>query len=387
METQYYPINENAARLSKHMSSFDDYREGSATAVYRSQVDKAAELATQQAERKPDFADEIECLLDRYARKLAEYYNRENEIGTRCASVMIAGPSNFPVRKKEKQVAAWDRNRETYADAERLLARMRSIGTGGIKSSDARAVEKLQAKIEDAESAQQTMKDVNAYYRKHGTLDDCPYIAEDIARKLSASMESSYHPKGAPPYESWALSNNNANIHRMKERIAQLQREKERGAQAEPQTIADGVRVFENVALMRIQILFDDKPGAETRDILKGEGFRWSPSQSAWQRDLNENGRRAARRAMKKIAPDAETSEAPQGPAQARPLHEQPRAVYLYTEQGAKVKREHGQEVTAGDECETGLGQNALDKWERAGLVEEVPETVTLAEFAERVGE
>ena len=356
MKTQYYPINENTARRAKEMSSFSDYKPGSATAAYRSQVDKAAELATQQAEKKPDFADEIEYLLDRYARKLAEYYNRENEIGTRCASVMIAGPSNFPVRKKEKQVAAWERNRETYADVERLLASMRSIGTGGIKSSDARAIEKLQAKIEVAESTQQTMKDVNAYYRKYGTLDDCPYIAEDIARKLSASMESSYRPKGAPPYESWALSNNNANIHRMKERVAQLQREKERGAQAEPQTIADGVRVFENVALMRIQILFDDKPDAETRDILKGEGFRWSPSQSAWQRDLNENGRRAARRAMKKIAPDAETDEAPQEPAQAEPLHEQPCAVYLYTEQGAKVKREHGQEVGAGDECETTQG-------------------------------
>lgn len=104
----YYTINEDAARLSKELSSFSDYKAGSATASYRAQVDEAAAtlekvkaLCTTEAQR-----DRAEYLFDRYAATLAQAINRDNEIGTRCPSVMISGPANFPTRKKEKQLAA-----------------------------------------------------------------------------------------------------------------------------------------------------------------------------------------------------------------------------------------------------------------------------------------
>ena len=41
---------------------------------------------------------------------------------------------------------------------------------------------------------------------------------------------------------------------------------------------------------------------ADIRTELKGEGFRWAPSQGAWQRQLTDNAMRAARR-LKCIAP------------------------------------------------------------------------------------
>ena len=46
----YYPINEDAARRAKNMNSFSDYKEGSATASYRSMVDEAAALALSRVE-------------------------------------------------------------------------------------------------------------------------------------------------------------------------------------------------------------------------------------------------------------------------------------------------------------------------------------------------
>lgn len=52
----------------------------------------------------------------------------------------------------------------------------------------------------------------------------------------------------------------------------------------------------------RLQIIFDGKPNADVRTELKGEGFRWAPSQGAWQRQLTDNAMRAARR-LKCIAP------------------------------------------------------------------------------------
>ncbi len=107
----YYPINEGAARRAKEMNSFSDYKEGSATAEYRAMVDKAAAIAEQQKSRvDPMYHDKIDHLLDTYARKLAENMNQGFAIDARVPSVMIAGPANFPVGKKEKQNRARDSN-------------------------------------------------------------------------------------------------------------------------------------------------------------------------------------------------------------------------------------------------------------------------------------
>ena len=49
---------------------------------------------------------------------------------------------------------------------------------------------------------------------------------------------------------------------------------------------------------MRVQFFFDDKPDDETRVLLKSHGFRWAPSQNAWQRQLTRAGQSAARAVM-----------------------------------------------------------------------------------------
>ena len=107
----FYPINEGAARRAKEMNSFSDYKEGSATAEYRAMVDKAAAIAEKQKSRvDPMYHEKIDHLLDTYARKLAENMNQGFAIDARVPSVLIAGPSNFPVGKKEKQNRARDSN-------------------------------------------------------------------------------------------------------------------------------------------------------------------------------------------------------------------------------------------------------------------------------------
>lgn len=111
----YYPINEGAARRAKEMNSFSDYKEGSATAEYRAMVDKAAAIAEKQKSRvDPMYHEKIDHLLDTYARKLAENMNQGFAIDARVPSVLIAGPSNFPVGKKEKQNRARDSNIEEW---------------------------------------------------------------------------------------------------------------------------------------------------------------------------------------------------------------------------------------------------------------------------------
>ena len=289
----YYPINENAARRAKEAISFSDYKPGSATAEYRHYVDEAAELAARQKKRvDPSFHAKIDGLLDTYARKLAANMNKGYEITARVPSILITGGSNFPVRKKEKQNAAADKNMEEYREIQGLLDKIRSTGMGGISADDPDAVSKLESKLAKLETLQETMKAVNAYYRKNKTLDGCPHLSPEQIEKLKASMSGSYraNPK---PFESYQLSNNNAEIHRLKDRITALTRRKELGYVGWE---FDGGRVEANTADNRLQIFFDEKPEKDIREELKGNGFRYAPSAEAWQRQLNDNAIYAADR-------------------------------------------------------------------------------------------
>ena len=287
----YYPISEAAAKRAKEAISYSDYKPGSATAEYRHYVDEAAELAARQKKRvDPSFHERIDGLLDAYARKLAANMNKGYEITARVPSIMIAGGSNFPVRKKEKQNAAADKNMEEYREIQGLLDKIRSTGMGGISADDPNAVSKLESKLAKLEPLQETMKAVNAYYRKHKTLDGCPHLSPEQIEKLKASMSGSYraNPK---PFESYQLSNNNAEIRRLKNRITALTRRKELGYVGWE---FDGGRVEANTADNRLQIFFDEKPDKEIREELKGNGFRYAPSTEAWQRQLNDNAIYAA---------------------------------------------------------------------------------------------
>lgn len=93
---------------------------------------------------------------------------------------------------------------------------------GGISADDDLAVEKLTKKLEGLESQQATMKAVNAYFRKHKTLDGCPELTPEQAEKLKADMAQSWHLDKSKPYPAYLLSNNNANIRRVRQRIEEL---------------------------------------------------------------------------------------------------------------------------------------------------------------------
>lgn len=296
----YHTINEEAARRANDMNSFRDYKAGSATAEYRRMVDAATELAERQKQRvDPMYHEKIDRLLEIYCRKLAENMNASYSIEARCPSILISGGGNFPVRKKEKQNAAEERRLEEWKHIQGLLDKIRSVGTGGISSDDPQAVEKLEAKLAALEKNQEMMKAANAAIRMKdpakgdAKLAELGYTPEDIAKLRAPDF------CGRIGYPAYALQNNNANIRRIRGRIAELKKRTENTPEGWE---FDGGRVVVNTAENRLQIIFDGKPDADIRTELKGEGFRRAPSQGAWQRQLTDNAMRAARR-LKCIAP------------------------------------------------------------------------------------
>ena len=296
----YYPINEEAARRANDANSHSDYVRGSATASYKAQVDEVYTIAKGIKNAvDAEYHEKIDYYADLYARKLAENINQRNEIDARVPSVLVSGAGNFPVEKKKKQNAAREKNWQEYNEIQKLIDKIQSIGRGGIMSDDKNAIVKLEHKLEELESIQAKMKAVNAYYRKHKTLEGCPDITIEEAERLNSNMIKFQQDQ---PYYSFELTNNNANIRRTRQRIEELKKEAERqatGDSAEKQY--DGFILRENAENCRIQFIFDGKPDDETRSLLKSYGFRWSPKETAWQRLLNENGRRAAQDIIKML--------------------------------------------------------------------------------------
>lgn len=292
---RYYEINEDMARRAKEMMSFSDYIPGSKTAEYKRMVDEAVELGEREKKRvDPMYHEKIDQLVDSYSRRLADNLNDASRIGTMCPSVMISGGSNFPVRKKEKQNAASDRNMQEFREIQGILDKIKSVGKGGISSDDPQAIEKLQAKLDNLVKYQERMKAANAAIRMkdpekgNAKLAEMGYTPDEIKQLRKPDF------CGRIGYPSYLLSNNNANIKRIRDRITALEKKK-----IEPTLEGwdfDGGSVIANTEANRLQILFNEKPDEATRAMLKQNGFRWSPSNKAWQRQLTPNAESAARK-------------------------------------------------------------------------------------------
>lgn len=149
--------------------------------------------------------------------------------------------------------------------AEAVQARADNIGRGGISSDDPEAVAKLRAELAKLAERQAAMKAMNKAERG----------------KVPAYM----------------LTNNNANMARIKKRIEVLEANAQR-APAPEVTREDGIRVVENVEENRLQLFFPGKPEEAMRRDLKSAGFRWAPGAGAWQRQLNNAARYAASRIL-----------------------------------------------------------------------------------------
>ena len=166
------------------------------------------------------------------------------------------------------------------------------MGYNSINREDPQAIEKLNKKLNECEQLQIRMKEVNAYYRKNGTVIGCSCLSTKQAETLDENVRRSY-PTHKQPYPAYALTNNSAEIRRIKMRIRELQKAQETGYVGWE---FEGGEVVPNTVNCRLQIFFNEKPDENKRMALKSRGFHWSPTENAWQRLLNDNALYAASR-------------------------------------------------------------------------------------------
>lgn len=179
-------------------------------------------------------------------------------------------------------------------------------GEGAISSDAPDAADLLRERIAKAEADQARMKAANKIIcRKPSGPEHRPGKIADLqtlgfSERAAAEL---FTPDcfGGVGFQSFRLTNNGANIRRMKERLASLERS---AALETTEREEKGVRVVENAEENRLQLFFPGKPSDETRDTLKRHGFRWCRTEGAWQRMLN-NGARYAAKCVLEALPEA----------------------------------------------------------------------------------
>lgn len=299
---KYYEISEETARRAHEMISFRDYPENQATNEYRAAVDEAAALVEKRKKAvSPYYHEKLEALLDTYARKLADWTNAYNRNGASCPSVMVCGPANFPTRKKERQNARESALWEEYNTIKDILRRIEQVGTGPVDLTDPHAGEILADQLQKLTSRLEHFKALNAYYRKHQTFKGFPDLTNEAAAEMDRSFEElkSRAPYVTKPFPDYELTSLRGKIKRVQTRIAELDALKAQSEQPQADTEFDGGRIVRNATENRMQILFDDIPDSDTRQALKSHGFRWSPRNQAWQRQLTKNAEYAAKQILK----------------------------------------------------------------------------------------
>jgi frataxin-like iron-binding protein CyaY len=286
-------INETAARQAHEMNSYREYKSGSATAEYKEMVTHARELAEKRkAATDESFHEQIDNLLGQYEDKLSRWYNKKFRIESMCPSIMVTGSANFPVRKKERQNRARDNHYNDYKEIEVILQRIQAVGTS-ISSDNPKAIELLKKKLEQFEARQENMKLANAHWRKYGTMAGFAKFTDAEAIAVDTKIKNGYHGQPCP---AWELSNNSANIRRIRERIESM----ENAPEFEGWEF-DGGCVEVNKDANRIQIIYNNKPEEEVRTVLKSHGFKWSWKYGTWQRMLNTSGVYAAKKVTGKV--------------------------------------------------------------------------------------
>jgi hypothetical protein len=195
-----------------------------------------------------------------------------------------------------------------YADE--LRSKAASVGTGGISSDDPDALIKLREKLEKMVKSQEIMKAANKIIKSKKLSDDDKHdnlLKLGLGRFSSAQISNLLKPDfaGRIGFASYSLTNNNANMKTVKNRIIEMENKKktiEKNNGENTEVEKNGIKLIQNLEENRIQLIFPDKPSAEIRGKLKSDGFRWAPSQNAWQRQLNNRSIYIAKSLFNQIA-------------------------------------------------------------------------------------
>lgn len=269
--------------------------------------EKRGEMALQDHQNTLDgMYEEIKKVSENAEEDYLEFCQKADDLYTsylsshsNVASSMVTGPSNFPIERNRKRMSWADGHLNNYVQyVDNAVKKIEKKYKQ--KETPATRLESLQMQLEERSANQNNMKAINKAYKIYKTkgleaLDALKLEEADKKIVLSHDDSKSYSWERGRVFPAYSLTNNNARIRQISDDIARLEKMQEKGNTEKENEFC---KVIENTEIGRIQLIFNDKPEKNIREILKSNGFKWSPSQNAWQRHLNNNGIYAAQKVI-----------------------------------------------------------------------------------------
>lgn len=249
--------------------------------------------------------------LETFARRHTALTRRAWLVESGCMSSMVVGPARFPVERNRKKLAASDRAFGLVRDNERAARQAverrafpHGRPDGAIRANNPDAPNLIRARIEQHKSIHAALKAANAALRAlpadagedamTQAIVDATGWREALARKAATP-----DTLGRRGFATEALAGELAEIKRLEDRLRLIERNRASGTVSRSVETAFGdVEIVEDGDAARIRLIFPGKPDEHVRGLLKSNAFRWSPSEGAWQRHLNERGRWAVERVL-----------------------------------------------------------------------------------------
>lgn len=274
---------QKAAERSYGWSSFEPERAGRVMiGSYQSCLDSdLAELP----------ADSHDYYIEKFRQKVADIIAKNS----RVASWAVTGPAKFNNRRNEKANNA-------YYNAVNAFEEWRKKFIAGAKRREENAKPAEQKMAEQWEAVKheimETAATLKAIDEQHAPYTRSLFVSglwgkmERIANKGNVEIirkatdliaelnEKMTKPIFTKRHLFWTL------IDKAQAKCAKI----EEISNSESATLSfEGYDIVRNFAEDRLQIIFADIPDSDMRNNLKHNGFRWSPRNKAWQRQLTTN--------------------------------------------------------------------------------------------------
>lgn len=247
--------------------------------------DYSEELTADMEELRKDANVSEESISDykaRYERFFSAYLGAKSN----CFSTMITGGSGVSLRKHEKTKRSEQRHYEIFREW-RERAKKAILRKAQPAKTYTSELERYKAELISMQANHIKMKEGNkiiAKAKKEG---------KDISQFLIDTYGIAPHMVDWSMRFGFGLTNNNANMKRVEERIKLLEK-KEAIKEINPITnyTFDGGTMVINYEVDRIQIMFSTRPTSTELSEWKAKGlnsYNWSPSNMAWQRKITAN--------------------------------------------------------------------------------------------------
>lgn len=257
------------ARNAFYWTSFDPDKRGKQT------------IDEHELQLQSDLLSIPESEHERYIEKYVSLFSHWLSAHSRCASSAITGGSGFNVRRAGKASNS-ERNAYTAFDEWRAKA----------KTSIAKRTEQNKPEAQKFDERLESLKAQISQKIEWGSVANCYSMIERLAYngevelvKECLILISTYNDNHKKPFMTsrhkvWGLPE-----------IAEksVVRKEERAEKENQELLIVGGKVVYNYAIDRLQLVFDEKPVYNIISALKHSGFRWAPSETAWQRQLTNN--------------------------------------------------------------------------------------------------